>query len=631
MSKTRKLLIALMLLIAVLLIPNMVNAVAEVESRNFPSNDGTIELNLIGLELDSEKSYQFSLVPPGTYATEWHLITEKTNTTAKINLNASTIDIANALKIADNATLIIKENEDTTNTPVAELDVDLKLPYLQSLSANKDNGKYEFYGTIYNDIGDPYASTAARNVGMQWQKVEDEDLIKEFLDIKNNNKDITNLEEYLPKHPEQNYTIAKRADYTSKNDGLYLLWVKRTGDNCKTIYSCIIHDGLPNATTVEEYLGTQESDTAVESVSLPETKTVELGKTITLTPTFNPSTATNKIVTWESSDETVATVDNAGKVTPKKVGSTIITVTSQDGNKKATCTVTVTANSTDEETKKYISFPYIIYFGTTTIELKQGVYDGDYTMYYQFVEATNENEETKYDDSKWIKMEDRKPAKPSVEYTGEKKFDLWVKLVMSDKTVYESFRYKFNGSTPVSTANEKKTFNNHTYQVIDKLMTWEEAKAYCESLGGYLVTLNSKEEDEFVFNYFKSLYADNKYWIGLYKNSDNNFVWTTGEKLSYTNWGPGEPNNQLGTQKYGLIRTTQINKILAGQWDDTDEYKYYFICEWGELEKETTTNKDTTTANKELPKTGRVLLFWIIGIVAVSGIVAHKRYKKLYM
>lgn len=83
-------------------------------------------------------------------------------------------------------------------------------------------------------------------------------------------------------------------------------------------------------------------DVALESISLPKTETVELGKTLTLEVTFNPTTATNKIVTWSSSDESVATVDNNGKITPKKAGSTIITVTSQDGGKKATCTVTVT-------------------------------------------------------------------------------------------------------------------------------------------------------------------------------------------------------------------------------------------------------------------------------------------------
>lgn len=43
-----------------------------------------------------------------------------------------------------------------------------------------------------------------------------------------------------------------------------------------------------------------------------------------------------------------------------------------------------------------------------------------------------------------------------------------------------------------------------------------------------------------------------------------------------------------------------------------------------------TTKKDTTIANKVLPYTGKVILIWSIAIVAVSAIVAHIRYKKLY-
>lgn len=44
-----------------------------------------------------------------------------------------------------------------------------------------------------------------------------------------------------------------------------------------------------------------------------------------------------------------------------------------------------------------------------------------------------------------------------------------------------------------------------------------------------------------------------------------------------------------------------------------------------------TPKKDTTTATSKLPNTGKVLLMWTIAIVAVSGIVAHIRYKKLYI
>ena len=87
----------------------------------------------------------------------------------------------------------------------------------------------------------------------------------------------------------------------------------------------------------------------VESVTLDKTS-VELteGAETTLTATVNPSNATNKNVTWTSSDNAVATVSN-GKVTAVKAGTATITVKTEDGNKTATCTVTVTAKSVDTE------------------------------------------------------------------------------------------------------------------------------------------------------------------------------------------------------------------------------------------------------------------------------------------
>jgi len=78
------------------------------------------------------------------------------------------------------------------------------------------------------------------------------------------------------------------------------------------------------------------------SVSLNKTATsIAVGSTETLTATIQPSNATNKTVNWSSSNTAIATVSD-GLVRGVAAGTANITVTTQDGNKTATCAVTVT-------------------------------------------------------------------------------------------------------------------------------------------------------------------------------------------------------------------------------------------------------------------------------------------------
>ena len=82
---------------------------------------------------------------------------------------------------------------------------------------------------------------------------------------------------------------------------------------------------------------------AVTSVTLDKT-TLELiiGSSETLTATVAPDNATDKTVSWSTSDEKVATVDQNGKITAVSVGNA--TVTAKAGDKEATCAVTVKDN-----------------------------------------------------------------------------------------------------------------------------------------------------------------------------------------------------------------------------------------------------------------------------------------------
>ncbi|WP_455957695.1 Ig-like domain-containing protein, partial [Anaerotignum lactatifermentans] len=96
---------------------------------------------------------------------------------------------------------------------------------------------------------------------------------------------------------------------------------------------------------------TDQVKTGVTGVSLNKTElALEVGETGTLTATVAPTNATNKGVTWSSSNNEIATVDN-GVVTAVSAGEAIITVTTEDGAKTATCKVTVNAPQTKPVTR----------------------------------------------------------------------------------------------------------------------------------------------------------------------------------------------------------------------------------------------------------------------------------------
>ena len=81
----------------------------------------------------------------------------------------------------------------------------------------------------------------------------------------------------------------------------------------------------------------------VTEVSLSVSElTLNVNESVTLTATVSPEDATNKNVSWSSSNETVARVDTNGLVKALKEGTTTITVKTEDGEKTATCSVTVT-------------------------------------------------------------------------------------------------------------------------------------------------------------------------------------------------------------------------------------------------------------------------------------------------
>ena len=107
-------------------------------------------------------------------------------------------------------------------------------------------------------------------------------------------------------------------------------------------------------------------------------------------------------------------------------------------------------------------------------------------------------------------------------------------------------------------------------------MLWEDAKVYCESLGGHLVTIGSAEENEFVAGLARSI-GSTYTAIGFTDEAEEGqWVWVTGEDITYTNWVYPEPNNGtgLGVQDHAYMYSD-------GTWDDGFYGKTEpFICEW---------------------------------------------------
>ena len=127
----------------------------------------------------------------------------------------------------------------------------------------------------------------------------------------------------------------------------------------------------------------------------------------------------------------------------------------------------------------------------------------------------------------------------------------------------------------ITPTTDKTNYNGHTYQVLYSSYGWDEMQAYLETTGGYLACITSAAENQWIYNYAAKNVAGNA-WFGYSDTEEEgNWKWVSGETSSYTNWAPGEPNNEGGREHYAGYH------FGDGTWNDgTYPSNCYYLCEW---------------------------------------------------
>jgi len=340
---------------------NVVKGEVTVE-RNIYSSNGSMKFIFSGLEINEENSYQFGLVSKKSDEIEtWFDINELTESTLTANVSVTNSKMLNVINKDDKGYISIRNTTNNNEVILDDYAVDLKIPYLRVTNYMAVSSGFDFNE---NEIKVPLRNPSYSTAYYKIEKITDEELIKKYKEIKDD--DYSVLEDYIKNVPASGYSPwahfnghgslgvdygygypYRVSDVTFNETGLYYLWlyfadIGKADSVLKDMYGVIILDNL-------------EKEILLTKISIPSSRTLELGKTLTLTPEFTPSNATNRNHTWTSSDESVATVSNAGVVTAVKEGQTTITVTSEfNSNIKSECLVTVTnaSNSLNTETNK---------------------------------------------------------------------------------------------------------------------------------------------------------------------------------------------------------------------------------------------------------------------------------------
>lgn len=118
--------------------------------------------------------------------------------------------------------------------------------------------------------------------------------------------------------------------------------------------------------------------------------------------------------------------------------------------------------------------------------------------------------------------------------------------------------------------------NNHTYHLLSA-SSWSDAASVARSLGGFLVTIDDANEDQWIFDTFALNNDTTRHlWIGLSDHqSEGDYRWHDGTPFTYRNWGDGQPGSG-DDEDYVHITGTNMGSIDPATWNDLEDDPQYF-------------------------------------------------------
>jgi len=155
-------------------------------------------------------------------------------------------------------------------------------------------------------------------------------------------------------------------------------------------------------------------------------------------------------------------------------------------------------------------------------------------------------------------------------------------------------------SSGVTAAPVQWADNGHWYEYVNTQVDWDTARSNAlassyNGLSGYLVTITSAEEQDFLMSVFGSILAwagGSDEWDSSSENDEGSWKWMDGPEagqtfwddngtyVTYANWSPNEPNNCCGGEDYLVYGWNN------GRWNDhggpgNAYYQVGYIVEYG--------------------------------------------------